>query len=92
MRLSKSKQPFIRIQVESDNPVKFLRPFDLSSPINIFINYKGFKRFKNVTIRTEVSFHINLHPSIEKIRDPVNYPSFVTRSHNFAINSFEPIF
>ena len=56
----KSNQPFIRIHVESDNSAKFLRPFDLLSPVEIFIKYGGYKRFKNVTIRSEVGYQINL--------------------------------
>lgn len=53
--LVKSNQPYIRIQIESDNPVKILRPFNQSMPTKIEIGYEGYKRFKNVTIRTEVS-------------------------------------
>lgn len=58
--LRKLNQPFIRIQIESDNPEKFLRPFNQSMPTEIAIAYEGYKRFKNVTIRTEVSFQLNI--------------------------------
>ena len=58
--LGKSNQPYIRIQLESDNPVKILRPFNQSMPTKIEIGYEGYKRFKNVTIRTEVSFQLNI--------------------------------
>ena len=58
--LRKLNQPFIRIQIESDNPEKILRPFNQSMPTGIDIAYEGYKRFKNVTIRTEVSFQLNI--------------------------------
>ena len=58
--LRKLNQPFIRIQIESDNPEKILRPFNQSMPTEIAIAYEGYKRFKNVTIRTEVSFQLNI--------------------------------
>ena len=58
--LRKLNQPFIRIQIESDNPEKFLRPFNQSMPTEIAIAYEGYKRFKNVTIQTEVSFQLNI--------------------------------
>jgi len=52
--IRKSNQPFIRIQIESENQQKFLRPFNQSIPTEIVIGYEGFKAFKNVTIRTQV--------------------------------------
>ena len=57
--IGKSNKPYIRIQLESDNPVKNLRPFNQSMPTKIEIGYEGYKRFKNVTIQTEVSYQIN---------------------------------
>ena len=65
----KSTKPFLRIEIQRENPEIILRPFKQKMPymLNImtgqseyvsYNNYKvvpGYKRFENVTIETEVS-------------------------------------
>ena len=67
--LGKSKKPFLRIEIESDTPEVYFRPYNQPMPGRIVIinglqDYwtgftPGYKRFKNVTIQTQGSFRTN---------------------------------
>ena len=60
LKFQKSDQSFLRIEFSDEDGVnqKFLRPYNLSMPAKIVIRNDGYKKFKNITVHTQVGFQI----------------------------------
>ena len=60
MTFRKSDQPFLRIDLSDKDGVnqKFLRPYNAPMPAKIVIRNDGYKKFKNITVHTQVGFQI----------------------------------
>ena len=58
MTFQKSDQSFLRIELSDEDIVnqKFFRPYNVSMPTKIVIRNDGYKRFKNITVQTQVGF------------------------------------
>ena len=60
LTFQKSDQSFLRIELSDKDGVnqKFLRPYDQPMPAKILIRNDGYKKFKNITVHTQVGFQI----------------------------------
>ena len=60
LTFQKSDQSFLRIEFSDEDGVnqKFLRPYNTSMPAKILIRNDGYKKFKNITVHTQVGFQI----------------------------------
>ena len=60
LTFQKSDQSFLRIDLSDKDGVnqKFLRPYVQPMPAKILIRNDGYKKFKNITVHTQVGFQI----------------------------------